>query len=96
MVSASSVIESIGRGQNDCFQKMSYINDCFNFGSRSRRKSSEKTDVAWTNRPIGEEFCNLYKNLMDDGTKYFEYLRMTKNLFNLLLNKLEVYLLPQI
>jgi hypothetical protein len=37
---------------------------------------------AWTNRPTEGEFCNPYKELIDDGTKFFDYFRMTENSFN--------------
>jgi hypothetical protein len=33
--------------------------------------------------------------LMDDGTKFFEYFRMSENSFNLLLSKLEIHLKKQ-
>jgi len=47
---------------------------------------------AWTNRPTEGEFSTLYKELMDDGTKFFEYFKLSENSFNLLLSKLEVHL----
>lgn len=50
---------------------------------------------AWTKRPTEGEFSTLYKELMDDGTKFFEYFRMSEHSFNFLLNKLEVHLKKQ-
>lgn len=50
---------------------------------------------AWKKRPTEGEFSTLYKELMDDGTKFFEYFRMSENSFNLLLSKLEIHLKKQ-
>ncbi len=38
------------------------------------------------------EFSTLYKELTDDGGKFFEYFRMSENLVMMLLRKLEVQL----
>lgn len=50
---------------------------------------------AWKKRPTEGEFSTLYKELMDDGTKFFEYFRLSEYSFNLLLSKLEVHLKKQ-
>lgn len=45
----------------------------------------------WKKKSTEGEFSTLYKELMDDGTKFFEYFRMSENSFNLLLGKLEIH-----
>lgn len=50
---------------------------------------------AWTNRELDGEYITLYKELVDDERKFFEYFRMSQNCFNILLNKIENYLLKQ-
>ncbi|XP_066997014.2 tRNA:m(4)X modification enzyme TRM13 homolog isoform X3 [Anabrus simplex] len=50
---------------------------------------------AWQNRECDGEFATLYKELIDDETKFFEYFRMSENCFNILLSKLEVHLKRQ-
>lgn len=47
---------------------------------------------AWRRRDIEGEFATLYKELIDDQTKFYEYFRMSENCFNILLNKIEVHL----
>lgn len=50
---------------------------------------------AWKKRGSEGEFATLYKELIDDGTKFFEYFRMSENCFNILLSKIEVPLKKQ-
>lgn len=47
---------------------------------------------AWKKRGTEGEFITLYKELVDDATKFYEYFRMSEYSFNLLLCKLEVHL----
>lgn len=47
---------------------------------------------AWKNRDNEGEFATLFKELMDDGTKFFQYFRMSESTFNLLLSKVAVHL----
>lgn len=47
---------------------------------------------AWKKRETKGEYATLYKELMDDGTKFFEYFKMSEYSFNVLLSKLEVHL----
>ena len=44
---------------------------------------------AWLKRDTEGEFATLYKELLDDATKFYEYFRMTPHTFNALLNKLQ-------
>ncbi len=50
---------------------------------------------AWKKRVMEGEFSTLYKELMDDGDKFFEYFRMSENSVMMLLRKLEVQLKTQ-
>lgn len=50
---------------------------------------------AWKKRNTEGEFATLYKELMDDGAKFYEYFRMSENAFNILLSKLEVHMKKQ-
>ncbi|CAH1958225.1 unnamed protein product [Acanthoscelides obtectus] len=59
------------------------------------RRKRKWVHQAWKKRGTEGEFATLYKELVDDGTKFFEYFRMTENSFNLLLNKLEVDIAKQ-
>jgi hypothetical protein len=45
---------------------------------------------AWKKRESEGEFATLYKELIDDRTKFFGYCRMSENCFNILLSKIEV------
>lgn len=47
---------------------------------------------AWKNRDNEGEYATLFKELMDDGTKFFQYFRMSESTFNLLLSKVAVHL----
>jgi hypothetical protein len=47
------------------------------------------------NRERDGEFAILYKELIDDETTFFGYLRMSENCFNILLSKIEVHLKHQ-
>lgn len=46
---------------------------------------------AWKKRESEGEFATLYKELIDDGTKFFQYFRMSENCFNILLSKTEAH-----
>lgn len=59
------------------------------------RKKRKWVHKAWEKRGTEGEFATLYKELLDDGTKFFEYFRMSQNSFNLLLKKLEVHIAKQ-
>ncbi|XP_071054469.1 uncharacterized protein [Onthophagus taurus] len=50
---------------------------------------------AWKKRGTEGEFATLYKELVDDATKFFEYFRMSENCFNILLKKIEIKLRKQ-
>lgn len=50
---------------------------------------------AWEKRGRDGEYATLYRELTDDGAKFYEYFRMTENTFNLLLKKLEHHLQKQ-
>lgn len=43
---------------------------------------------AWRQREEEGEFATLYIHLIDDESKFFEYFRMTKHCFDILLSKL--------
>lgn len=43
---------------------------------------------AWRKREEEGEFATLYKHLIDDESKFFEYFRMSKYCFDILLSKL--------
>ncbi|XP_031339861.1 protein ALP1-like [Photinus pyralis] len=43
---------------------------------------------AWRKRETEGEFATLYKELMHDETKFFEYFRMSEECFNILLSKI--------
>lgn len=43
---------------------------------------------AWRKREEEGEFATLYKHLIDDESKFFEYFRMSKHCFDILLSKL--------
>jgi len=47
---------------------------------------------AWQKRDSEGEFLTLYKELIEDGTKFYQYFRMSEYCFNTLLEKLYVYL----
>ncbi|XP_014282671.1 uncharacterized protein [Halyomorpha halys] len=50
---------------------------------------------AWKKRDIEGEFATLFKELVDDETKFFQYFRMSEGTFNLLLKKVEMHLKKQ-
>lgn len=50
---------------------------------------------AWNKRRTEGEFATLYKELVDDGSKFHEYFRMSEHAFNILLSKVEVNLKKQ-
>ena len=50
---------------------------------------------AWQKRETEGEFATLYKELIDDETKFFHYFRMSKNCFRILLSKMETHLKKQ-
>ncbi|CAI6355453.1 unnamed protein product [Macrosiphum euphorbiae] len=47
---------------------------------------------AWQKKDSEGEFLTLYKELIEDGTKFYQYFRMSEYCFNTLLEKLYVYL----
>jgi len=47
---------------------------------------------AWKKRDSEGEILTLYKKLIEDGTKFYQYFRMSEYCFNTLLEKLYVYL----
>lgn len=52
----------------------------------SRRWSVHPT---WRKRKLEGEFATLYKELLDDESKFFGYFRMSKECFNVLLLKVK-------
>lgn len=50
---------------------------------------------AWKKRETEGEFATLYKELIDDETKFVQYFRMSRNCFITLLAKLEPHLNKQ-
>lgn len=49
----------------------------------------------WKKRESEGEFITLFRELMDDETKFFKYFRMTQETFHILLCKVEVLLKKQ-
>jgi len=50
---------------------------------------------AWKKRETEGEFQTLYKELIDDETKFHEYFRMSMYSFDVLFNKIEKYIKKQ-
>jgi len=50
---------------------------------------------AWKKRDTEGEFQTLYKELIDDETKFHEYFRMSMYSFDVLFNKIEKYIKKQ-
>lgn len=44
---------------------------------------------AWRKRELEGEFATLYKELIDDESKFYGYFRMSKECFTILLQKVE-------
>lgn len=61
----------------------------------NKQKKRKWVHEAWRKREVEGEFHTLYKELLDDQTKFFEYFRMSESTFNVLLSKLEVHLKKQ-
>ncbi|XP_066596251.1 uncharacterized protein [Prorops nasuta] len=55
----------------------------------TRKKRSIWVHKAWTERDVEGEFTTLYKELVDDETKFHQYFRMSQRCFNILLNKIK-------
>ena len=47
---------------------------------------------AWKKRETEGEFATLYKELIDDETKFFDYFKTSKNCFRILLSKIKTHL----
>lgn len=56
------------------------------------KKKRKWVHEAWKKREIEGEFNTLYKELVDDQTKFVQYFRMTESCFNILHDKIEIYL----
>ncbi|VVC95714.1 unnamed protein product [Leptidea sinapis] len=54
----------------------------------NRRKKRKWVHEAWKLRESEGEFVRLYKELIKDERKYFEYFKMSESCFNILLQKL--------
>lgn len=61
----------------------------------NQRKKRKWVHKAWMKRESEGEFITLYKELVDDEAKFFEYFRMSQNCFNILLHKIEGHLMKQ-
>lgn len=59
------------------------------------KKKRKWVHEAWKKRESEEEFTTLYKELIEDGRKFFEYFTMSENCFNKLLSKIEMHLKKQ-
>jgi hypothetical protein len=61
--------------------------------ARKAKKCNRKLWVHPINQGRGEKgaYTLLYKELMDDSTKFFNYFRMTSSSFEVLLEKVESY-----
>jgi len=53
---------------------------------RKKRKRNLWVHKAWTERETEGEFFTLYKELVDDPTKFHQYFRMSEHAFNILFN----------
>lgn len=61
---------------------------------------SKKRKKLWVHdilkkRKLEGEFVTLYKGLVDDETKFFQYFRMTKHTFQYILDNISPYLTKQ-
>ncbi|KAK9730252.1 hypothetical protein QE152_g15388 [Popillia japonica] len=57
-----------------------------------RTKKRKWVHEAWRKREREGELVTLYKELIADGIKFYQYFRMSECCFNILLSKLSIYL----
>lgn len=75
--------------------KLAMISIILDEEESNKTKKRKWVHESWKKRESEGEFVTLYKELMEDGRKFFEYFRMSENCFNILLSKIEMHLKKQ-